>query len=360
MYHPQIHPATATQGLPNFPVTTTAGYPDINDMLASPAFNSDSIIPATPEPLSRNGRIVCDTIEQYHQHKATSAGALKAMHKTPFHYRYYTGQRERTNEKEHFNIGLFAHLAFLQPEIFNSYIIEPAFPLTTRRGVIRLIRFYENANEAKYKPCDHLKMQELKTYLQQLKTDCKYPVIKKEYQHLVDILKYNYQHYGNGIIHRIMKGAVSAASFYATHPETGLPVKARADAFNITENIGVDAIISFRTTSADTIDKFISDAARYEYELNEGMCQEIVSQVTGRSFHVTIMIMLQTVPPFLPAVFWWDATDLANGKRKYHEGMQKVKSCLEASRFPGYDALAVNAAGIIHMKQPGLVHPAAI
>ncbi len=238
--------------------------------------------------------------------------------------------------------------------MFDRYIIEPDHPLNTNEGIMEMIRFYEKATNKAQASLAGVKQPGLKAYLQELKSECRYPRIKREHQDIVDVLKQSYNKYGGGIIRRILKGAVAETSFYGNDPVTGLPVKIRPDYFNIRENIGVDAIISFKTTSAQRLEKFIYDSAKFQYELSEGMYQEVASHITGRQFNTTILIMLQTVPPFLPAVFWWDAEDLQNGKYKYRFAMDTVKDCLDNGLFPGYDAAAESGNyGIIEMKQPG-------
>jgi hypothetical protein len=178
-------------------------------------------------------------------------------------------------------------------------------------------------------------------------------LIEEDHKIIIDVLKSHYNNYGGGIIPLLLKGAEYETSFYGKDPTSGMSVKVRPDAFNTEENIGVNAIISMKTTSADNIGKFMYDAAKFKYELSEGMYQKVVSEITGRKFNATIMIMLQTVPPFLPAVFYWDADDLQNGKYKYDYAMSIVAECNEKRLYPGYDALAEDGNyGIINMHLP--------
>ena len=63
--------------------------------------------------------------------------------------------------------------------------------------------------------------------------------------------------------------------------------------------------------------------------------------------------MLQTVPPFAPAVLWWDADDLENGKYKYRSALTTINQCKESGNYPGFDAFAEKEdCGIIRMKMP--------
>lgn len=358
MFFPDLdNAAVADKELNNLAFDPSA-YPTIGDMLTSPEFNKVDFEGIDLTALSLNGSIKQDDMQAYlNARKYNSSSSLKEILKTPFHYRFYMDQKIKAPEKSHFELGTFAHMAFIEPNRFDKYIIEPEASLSKKDDVLALIRFYEKTNGMEVSAASHLgadpKMNDLKNYLSSLKEQCPYSVVAKEYQEIIDVLNYSYKHYGNGIIPRILKGAMGETSFYGHDPETGLPVKVRPDFFNIKENIGVDAVISFKTTSANTVEKFIYDTAKFKYELSEGMYQEVVSHVTGRNFNVTIMIMLQTVPPYLPAVFWWNAEDLANGKYKYRSALETVRQCKESMLYPGFDAMAENGNyGIIDLLQP--------
>lgn len=303
--------------------------------------------------LSVNGTVVSDTMDEYLKAKYNSSSALKEVLKTPLHYYFHISQELPKKEVKAFELGTFAHMAFLEPELFEKVRVEPKHNLASKDGIVSMIRFYEKLNSCESVQTDDMKMDVLRDYLSCLRTNCEYQLIAEEHQIIVDVLRRHYKHYGGGIIPRLLKGAIHECSFYGKDEATGLPVKVRPDALNIKENIGVDAVISFKTTSAQDLRKFIYDTAKFQYEISEGMYQKVVSDITGRKFNTTIMIMLQTVPPYLPAVFWWDGDDVANGKYKYQFALQTVKDCTERGLFPGYDAQAENGHfGIIELKQP--------
>ncbi|SKA30046.1 hypothetical protein SAMN04488128_103211 [Chitinophaga eiseniae] len=337
-------------------------YPTILDMLHSPQFNSDVIAPIDLLALSKNGVLVKDSMEKYLANKSNSSSALKEALKTPRHYYFYMNQRPVQKPKKHFDLGEICHLAFLEPEIFDKYIIEPKESMASKEGVTNLIRFYEKLNCCENADLTGWGINMLKEHLRELQATCSYKVVEEESQVLIDIVHENYKRYGGGIISRILKGAISETSFYYKDPETGLKCKIRPDYFNIEENIGVNAIISYKTTSAQDIRKFFYDAAKYKYELSEGMYQEGASYTTERKFNVTIMIMLQVVEPYMVAVFWWDAEDLQNGKYKFRHAISTVKECTDKGIWPGFEAAAESGhSGIIEMKQPDwaskVLHP---
>lgn len=304
--------------------------------------------------LSLNGEVIQDEMTTYLNTKSIGSSACKEALKTPRSFFYDWNNSFDEPNKSHFELGTFAHMAFLEPHLFDSVKVAPEVNLATKAGVIELIKFYQTLNNGfSTSISEDWKMQDLKDELICERERCTYEIIQEEHFQIIQALKRNYYWYGGGIIPKILKGAKAETSFYAEDESTGLAVKVRPDYFNIKENIGVDAVISFKTTRCDSLDHFYYHAAKLKYELSEGMYQEVMSNVTGRKFNTTIMIMLQTVIPYDVAVLWWAPEDIQLGKYKYHEAMTIIKSCFDANWFPGFDARAEQGAhGIIDMKLP--------
>jgi hypothetical protein len=324
-----------------------------------------------------NGLVKRDPMEMYLKSKHISSSNLKNALKTPrsFYYDYERVFEEK--EKPCFQLGTFAHMAFLEPRLFELVKVEPKCNQSSKDGVIVMIKFYNEllSNDKNYVsdveeeiPSERWNFSDLKDYRDYKKQKCLdlgYSFISEDMSMVIKALERNYYWYGGGIIPQLLKGAYSEVSFYGKDEETGLDVRVRPDYFNVKENIGVNAVISFKTTRADDLGKFYYDCAKLKYELSEGMYQEVMSSITERNFNVTIMIMLQTVEPFDVAVLFWSPDDLANGKYKYHYALSIVKDCFEKKWFPGYDANAEEGArGIIDMQLPEwskkMLHPVAI
>lgn len=169
----------------------------------------------------------------------------------------------------------------------------------------------------------------------------------------IELVRKVYNTYGGGILPRLLKLADAETSFYDTDPLTGLKEKVRPDAMLLEENIGLNIVVSFKTTSANTIEQFARDAVKYKYDLSEGMYLDVMSRITGRRFCGTLMVVLQTCEPWQIFVLWWSPDDLEAGKYKYRQAMEIVAECKEKRSFPGYDARAENGAhGIIRFALP--------
>lgn len=319
--------------------------------------------------LSVNGKVVKDSMDAYLKNRNhLSSSNLKNSLNTPrmFYYDYENVFEKK--ERNCFKLGTFAHMAFAEPELFDRVKIEPMYSQSTKDGVIGAINFYKEVLCKRITSIGENKMDDLKLMRDGLKKTCEkkgFSFVNKEMYEVITALKRNYYWYGGSIIKSILKGAVSESSFYSKDEETGLKVRVRPDFFNIEENIGVNAVISLKTTSADNIGKFAYDCAKFRYELSEGMYQEVMSHVTGRNFNTTIMIMLQTVQPYDVAVLYWQPDDLQNGKYKYRYALSIVKDCFDKKIFPGFDALAEDGAcGIIDFSLPEwskkILHPVSV
>jgi hypothetical protein len=330
-------------------------YPSLDTLLAHVRDNSDKE-PVKPDTaaLSVNGTVIQDPMETYLSAKGLSSGCLKEALKSPLSYYVYSHETFPPKDGKHFELGTFAHLAFLEPELFDKVAVAPeGCSMATKDGVTKMINFYRSLKgEGVASFSGDYKMQDLKDLLEREKSECQYQVIDAEHKIIIDAMKRYYYTYGGGIIPKLMRGAISEVSMYGKN-EYGMDVKIRPDAINIAENIGVDAIISIKTTRADSIGKYIYDVARLKYEVSEGFYQQVASNITGRKFNTTIMIVLQTIIPFQPIVFYWTADALEVGKYKANIAQSIIAECTEKNLFPGMDAKApAGNYGIYELELP--------
>ncbi|MEC7753847.1 MAG: PD-(D/E)XK nuclease-like domain-containing protein [Bacteroidota bacterium] len=193
---------------------------------------------------------------------------------------------------------------------------------------------------------------EKREYIEAIKTSIGLEEVNERDMDIIRAIKHAYETYGGGIIPRIIKRTKRENSIYADD-FNGLPLKARPDAMAFEENIGVNAIISVKSTSAQDIKKFFYDTAKYGYELTEGMYQEVASYVTGRQFKTTLTIMFQTVEPYGVALFWWKPDDLTLGVQKFRMACETAKQAIEEGKYPGYEMYAEEGHfGVIDMVLP--------
>lgn len=329
------------------------------------------------DSLRKNGLVIKEAMEKYLASKDyISSGALKEALKSPQHlyYMLVSGWKDKLEayerKKKHFDLGNFIHQAILEPRKFKRVVVEPGFRQTTKDGIKSLISFWEDKiDEAKAEEgalskerikeyvaeggFNLDKMDGLRMYYESVKAASGFEAIDEENYLIVSIMYSNYKRYADGMLFDLFKHSKRETSIYYQDPIYGIAQRIRPDAMQFSENIGADTIISVKSTRAESIGHFTYQTAKLCYELTEGMYLDVASAVTGRDFRSTVMIMVQTVPPFGIAVFVWDGEDLEIGKYKYRQALQTVAECREKGKYPGYDAYAESGnMGFIAMKQP--------
>lgn len=320
------------------------------------------------ESLNVNGRLVQESMDKYLAAKMyLSSGDLKEMNKSPFNYFYYHHSDDKDKieafkeEKKHFKMGTFIHECLLEPGKFDSVVAEPKLSRGNRDGVDKLILFWEN----KLIEIDHkayLSLRELfpggnmtiaKEHLQRVIDATGLKIISEDNYLEIKIIERNYKRYAGGILPKLMVHGKSEASVYGTDPETGLGVRVRPDRLLFAENVGLDIVVSAKTTNAESLSKYYYDTAKYQYETSEAMYQDVVSEVTGRQFKTTLNIVVQTCAPYGVALTIWNNDDIDVGRHKYKYALQSVLDCEESGKYPGFEVLAEQGHhGIIKMKQP--------
>lgn len=324
-----------------------------------------SMLPDTPRrvhnyALSVRGRVANDRMERYLGAEGESSSLLKEVLKSPRHYLVTRNMDVSPRNTDHLELGTFAHQAILEPSKFEKVIIEPKANRGTTAGVCALIEFYSDLLTIPQTAVfADLKMGELREMLSSLESEAAargYTAITSEYASIIRAMRISFNTYGGGILPRIMSYVKTETSMYGRDASTGLKVKIRPDGLLLEENFGLNAILSVKTTSATSVEAFMRDSAKFRYELAEGMYLKVASDITGRHFSGTIMIMVQTVIPYQVAVLYWDAEDLQIGKYKYAQALDIVAQCRAANHWPGFDAKAeAGAYGIIQAKLPNYI-----
>ena len=327
------------------------------------------------------GQAVQDAMEKYLATPALQSLHLKKALVSPLHLAFSMSDdvkemNKRKEAKGYFELGTYIHQCFLEPTKFSRVIVETKGSLASNDGVLSLIKFWEGVinargfgvspdgeeipaeeaiqealNEVSSHGLNTDKIDGKKCYYYALKNIAGMESVTQDHYDIIQILKKQYDGYGGGILKEILKHSKREISFYTQ--EDGVDVKVRPDAIQFAENIGVNAIISIKSTASEDLKSFYNQAARMHYDLSEGMYQDIVSKVSGRDFNTTIMIMFQTVEPFGVAVLVWSADDIEMGKYKYRTGLQIAKECQEKEIWPGYETFAEEGSfGLIQMQLP--------
>ena len=308
--------------------------------------------------LSVNGTVVQDRMDKYLAAKGESSSALKEALKSPRHYLIYTNGDLKPADESHFTLGTFIHSAFLEPSKFNKVKVLPeGCNRASKSGITALIQYYwELLHIAPDVLISEMKMDDLKEVLFDLETEAKnagYTFIDPTMEKVVNVVRFSYMTYAGGILPRLVANGRTETSFYGRDEATGLKVKIRPDCLLLEENVGFNMVLSVKTTSATSLEGFMRDAAKYRYELAEGMYLQVASEITGRKFTGTLMLIAQTVIPYQCALLWLDAEDLECGRYKNRQALDVVKHAKETNSWPGFEAFAEDkATGMIHVRFP--------
>ena len=342
--------------------------------------NNDKTYHIYTKSLNNDGVAVQDSMEKYLSKDSLQSSNLKQALISPMHLGFSLDDdkielEKVQKEKKHFELGTYLHECILEPSKFSRVIVEPKLSLASKESVDGLIKFWEEViekqgcaydldveltpNEAfslakstvKNNGLNIEKQDGKKAYYNIIKDLSGVESVSEEHSIKIQIIKKHYDNYGGGVLKRLLKHSKREISFYTKYD--GMDLKVRPDALQFEENIGVNAIISIKSTSKEDLRSFYNHAASLNYDLSEAMYQEVVSKVTGRDFNTTIMIVLQTVQPFGIAVLVWSGEDIEVGKYKFKSALHTAKECKESGIYPGYEAYAeVGNFGLIDMQLP--------
>lgn len=314
---------------------------------------------ASCKSLSVHGRVVQDRMSKYLAAQGESSSALKEALKSPRHYLIYKNEKQLEEDKTHFTLGTFIHSAFLEPSKFGKVKVLPEANRSTKAGLQTLIKFYWDLLSRPQELLDDANMNDLRDILLDLETNAAaqgYTFIPADMAKVVDIIRASYKTYGGGILPRLVSMGRTEVSMYGKDPGTSLKVKIRPDCMLLEEQVGANIILSVKSTSATSIEGFMRDAAKYRYHLAEGMYLQVASEITGRHFAGTLMLVAQTVVPYQCFLLWLDAEDLACGKYAYQQAIDIVRQCKDADSWPGFETYAEeDAHGIIQARFPSWI-----
>ena len=292
--------------------------------------------------LRHKGNMIQDSFENYLSSPYVSSSILKAAYKSPLHLKSYL-EREN-NDTSSFQLGRLVHACLLEPTRFNRLAVEPAGDLRkadeVENKLLAMVGIWEKAASQKFPDPIPDQLKARKELIKDIRTRPEVDFITAQELEVIHQIRHNVDNYGGGIISRLFYHSKREISFYL---DGETPQRVRPDAIAFEENIGVNAIISIKTTSRDSLESFYRDAIyKYHYDLSEAMYQEIVTQCSGRKFDTTITVMLQTVEPYLVGVVLSsdESGYIKRGKEKYIQALESYRESTSSGVYPGLDRLS--------------------
>lgn len=308
----------------------------------------------------KNGILIKDDFATYLSNdKFYSTGSFaKLANGTPadFQYDVETGLKqelERFKDKSAWDLGSFVHEAILEPHRWDAVVCEPKANRTYHKDLDMLIEFwydklYSGQNKLSTKetrlavPLEGAKPDEKKQWIQQAQTLSGLRSIDFKDALIIERLHHRWSNYEKGFWAMVLHASHREVSCY-TDSFMELPMRVRPDGILFENQIGVNAIVSIKTTSAPNLYQYKRQVMNYGYDVKEAAYQAIVSHITGVKFDTTINIVLSTTEPFHVGVFIYDDSIIRNGLIKFSAAVAVAKEAIQKGSFPGWECYADEA-----------------
>ena len=268
----------------------------------------------------------------------------KLANGTPLDFLYDTtdglkAEIEKHKDRSHFDLGSFVHEAILEPDKWETVVCEPKANRASHEGLDSLIIFWEvMANADRNRAVDNAKTDTKKEYINNLIAVSGKRAIEFKDALIVQRLHERWKAYQNGLWAGVLNAAHREVSIYC-NDYMGMPMRVRPDGLLFADQIGVNAIVSVKTTAEKTKSGYARQCRQFGYDVKEAAYQRIVSQVTGLDFSTTIMIVLSTAEPFHMGVFILNEGEMTFACERFHSAIELAKVCKETESYPGWEGI---------------------
>ena len=307
------------------------------------------------QTMNRGGVAIKDPMETYLSNTGYhSTGPFVALSLgTPLDFEYYHSEEKKAldmyKDKSHFDLGTFVHEAILEPEKWDNVICEPSASRASHAGLDSLIDFWDEYAKMP-RPSAGAKVEEKKAWIDMAKEASGKSVISTKDAMIVQRIHAQWLKYEGGFWSNLIGNAHKEVSIYADD-FMGLPMRVRPDALLFAEQIGVNAIVSVKSTRATSVRQYVNQFYNLGYATKEAAYQRIASHVLGIDFTTTINIVVSTAEPFNVGVFIVPNETIALGGQIFSQAVINAKLAMEQNYYPGWEIKAgIGNYGIIELK----------
>jgi len=279
----------------------------------------------------------------------------KLANGTPLDFLYDTtdglkAEIEKYKDRSHFDLGSFVHEAILEPEKWDTVVCEPKANRASHEGLDTLINFWSiQCLDHTTEISPNAKTDEKKTLINFLIGVSGKRAIEFKDALIVQRIHERWKAYQNGLWAGILNAAHREVSIYC-NDYMGMPMRVRPDGLLFADQIGVNAIVSVKTTSESSVRGYGYQMKRLSYLTKEAAYQKIVSKVTGVEFDTTIMIVLSTSEPYQVGVFILNDNEIKASTEQFHSSIETAKTCIQLGDFPGWSIYAdADSLGLIDL-----------
>lgn len=131
----------------------------------------------------------------------------------------------------------------------------------------------------------------------------------------------------------LLKGAdIRESSGYWRDAETGIRCRFRPDVLSTR----LMALTDIKTTRDASYEEFSKSCWNFRYDIQMAMYGEGVSKVVGKPVQFHTIIAVESVKPFVTAVYTCDDAMIARGMRDFRRGLERLRTCIFSEEWPGY------------------------
>ena len=234
-----------------------------------------------------------------------SAHGLMQIERSPMHYRHAIDTPHDPTPAQ--ALGTLAHMAILEPDRYERCVhVAPEVDRRTKAG----------------KAAD----QEFRDAL----ADDPDAVVASQSQHdlargMADAVRA--QPYAAALL----EDGAAEVSMLATDPETGTPLKSRADWVCGAHQ----AIVDVKTAKDACDDAFSRAAGTYRYHLQAALYQDVAA-LCGLGERAFVFLVVESEPPHGVALYQLEDAAMHAGRVRYQRALERYRECQKTGEWPGY------------------------
>lgn len=249
------------------------------------------------------GLFVVPNDRDYHEGPGLSSTRLKALLKSPAHYKAELAELRKPTPA--MTLGSALHCAALEPQHYAS----------------RFVALPEDA------PASGKKRAEIDAeYAAKGLTTLNYEDATTVSRMIASLEK-------NEVFQRVVRPCVKELAAWAVDPETGVLKKAKADAIHPE----LTYIADVKTCEDARKEVWRWDAKRYGYGTSAAMYLDVFSQATGQTIDTFVWIAVEKKPPYAVKFYVASRTTLENGHKAFRQGLETFAACEKSGQWPGYE-----------------------
>lgn len=241
---------------------------------------------------------------EYHAHPALSASGMKALLRSPKHY--IESRKPDPKRKPEFELGHAVHALVLG---VGKAVVEIPESLLATNGALSTTRAKEFVANAEAEGKTALKPDEYSRTMQAVESILANPKARA----------------------LLERPGYTEVSLFATDPETGVPLRGRAD--RLAGNLPID----LKTTTDVREHKLRAAIADFGYDVQGEVYRLLVELVTGAPADAMQLVFVEKYPPFEVRVVPLGDAWQAGGQVRMRKAIELFASCVEFGVWPGAD-----------------------